>query len=145
MTPQQRAFIAALVYVRKNKKHTPSHSIGVKALSHGAEMREFRGEWLEDSISVRDNENIHVVDKQFYTDPWGVMLEWIGKRHTDYIKVLIPDDRSSFSGRGGDNCRFEGTYHPPSDKVEIHDSSQDVNKYGYRGLHPYSNTVASLV
>lgn len=133
MTDRQRAFVSALVYVMKNKKFHSNHSVGVKRLPDGALMYEFRGKWLKDSISLRDDKYISITDSDFYNKPWGVMIRWQGiKLGTANIKILIPDDGSQFSGHDGEFERFEGTYYSPSDSIEIRDYSQDKYKYTYR-------------
>lgn len=131
MTDRQRAFICAAVYVVKNKRFTPYHSIGVKRLPSGAKMYEFSGEWQKDSFSVKDDKYNKVVDSDFYDKPWGVKLRWQGTLRTVDLKLKVPEGGSRFYGEDGDYFKFEGTYYAPSNTVEIRDQSQDKLKYVY--------------
>jgi hypothetical protein len=97
-------------------------------------MYEFRGQWQKNSLSVQDDRYNKIIDSQFYDNPWGVEVTWIGKRRSERIKIKIPHESTRFFGTDGEYFRFEGTYYAPSDKVEIRDSSQDAYKYVYRIL-----------
>ncbi len=132
MTDRQRAFISAVVYIVKNNRFAPHHSVGVKRLPDGAVMYEFSGEWLKDSFSVRDDKYNRIIDSEFYQNPWGVNFRWQGSLRTVYLKLIIPEKGSNFYGQDGDYFRFEGTYYAPSTTVEIRDQSQDKYKYVYR-------------
>ena len=134
MLDRQRAFTCALVYLVKNQKFTNYHSVGMKRLPDGARMYEFRGKWLKNSLSIQDDRYNKIIDSQYYENPWGVEINWIGKRCSERIKIMIPQDSTRFYGMDGDYFRFEGTYYAPSDKIEIRDSSQDALKYVYRAL-----------
>jgi hypothetical protein len=134
MIDRQRAFVSALVYAVKNQRFTNYHSIGVKRLPDGARMYEFRGQWQKNSLSIQDDHYNKIIDSQFYDNPWGVEVTWIGKRRSERIKIKIPHESTRFYGIDGEYFRFEGAYYAPSDKVEIRDSSQDTYKYVYRIL-----------
>lgn len=132
MFDRQRAFVCALVYVVRNHRFHSYHSIGVKRLPDAARMYDFRGEWLKDSLSIQDDKYNKVIDREFLSNPYGVKVQWIGHRRTAEIKAKISPDESKFWGHDADYYRFEGVYYPPSDKVEIRDTSTDKYKYVYR-------------
>lgn len=132
MTDRQRAFVSAMVYVAKNARFASYHSIGVKRMPDGLKMYEFRGEWRQDSISVQDDKYNRAYDRQYYSNPWGIEVNWIGQRSSDYLRIRVPLDGSRFYGLDGDYFKFEGSYYAPSTQVEIRDTSQDRYQYAYR-------------
>ncbi len=132
MIDRQRAFVACLVYIARNQRFTSYHRLGVKRLPDGAHMYEFKGEWNKRSLSIQDDRYNKVIDDQYYDNPYGVQVTWIGKRRSERIKIRAPFDSTRFYGTDGDYYRFEGKYYTPSDKVEIRDTSRDVYKYVYR-------------
>jgi len=132
MTDRQRASLAAIVYTVRNRRFFSWHRIGVKRLPGGAHMYEFNGKIMPDSIDVNDDKYNKIMDRGYLSNPWGVKYDFIGKRGTDQIKLVLPEKSVNFYGYDGDFSRFEGTYYAPSDIVDIRDYSQDKDKYVYR-------------
>ena len=132
MTGRQRAFIASLVWVVRNQKYHPNHSIGVTVLPENLMLYEFKGEWGKDKLYLRDRIDIVIQGTPNTKEPWSVDVDWQGKR-LGYAKlrIVIPNS-SQFYGTGGDYEHFEGTYYPPSDKVEIRDYGSDKYLHAYR-------------
>lgn len=131
MTDRQRALVSTIVYVVRNRRFFSWHRIGARCLN-GAKMYEFNGELLPDSIDLKDDRYNKIIDENYLENPWGVKLQFIGRKVTDRIKLLIPEQSVDFRGEDGDFCRFEGRYYANDDKVEIRDYSQDRDKYVYR-------------
>ncbi len=131
MTDRQRALISTIVYVVRNRRFFSWHRIGARRLD-GAKMYEFNGELLPDSIDLKDDRYNKIIDENYLENPWGVRLQFIGRKVTDRIKLIIPESSVDFRGEDGDYFRFEGRYYANDDKVEIRDYSQDRDKYVYR-------------
>lgn len=126
--------MCALAYVARNQRFTAYRSIGVKRLPEGAAVYEFKGEWRQQSLTVKDDQYNRIIGRTFYEKPYGVAVDWRGQNRSQKLTVKIPLDSSRFSGRDGESYPFEGSYYPPSDTVEIRDRSQNKYKYAYRIL-----------
>ena len=131
MTDRQRALVATIIYTIRNKRVFAGHRVGVRRISDGVKMYEFNGDINSKFINLRDDRHNRVTHQEFYKNPWGVKIEFIGKS-TDRIKILIPKNSVSFHGEDGDYFRFEGRCYLNDDKIEIRDYSQDKDKYLYR-------------
>lgn len=132
MTDRQRAFIAALVYVTHNQYYSGYEDYGVKRLPDGLNMYYFRGVWLRNDLAIDDDKYHKILDYQYFDDPYGVDVTWIGQKRTDTLRIKIPKDNSRFYGYDGDYFQFEGTYYRPDDEVKIRDTSQDRYEYAYQ-------------
>lgn len=131
MTDRQRALIAALVYTIKNKKYFNSHRIGVRRLPNEAYMYEFNGEILSNSIYLRDEKFNLILHEGYEKDPLKVKIKFIGEIGTERFSLVLPE-RNDFEGRVENRDHFEGRYYLNDDLVEIHDDTQDKDKYVYR-------------
>lgn len=132
MTDRQRALLATMVYTVRNRRFFAWHRVGVKRLPDGVNMYQFSGKLLINEIDLNDEKYNRIIDSTYYDNPWTVKYDFIGKRGTDQIKLVLPAESVNFYGYDGDLFRFEGTYYAPADTVDIRDFSQDKDKYVYR-------------